>query len=290
MPKETKEQIKKSEKTEVTKTASTSKSKKKTTSKVATKTEKKKNPTQKTSKKPTSSSKTKTTSQKSKTTVAKSKKNTTTKKTSKTKSAKPASKKVLKQYLPEYYDLPYRYNETVIKLLFQTPKTLFVYWDISDSDRQKFIDTYGDNFFSETKPVLVIHNKTLNFSFELDINDFANCWYFDVEKPDCEYIIELGRRPISSIQIPDNYLQIATSNKIEIPNNKILFDKTSNTVFFRNVKDNTTFSKNITTFNFIRKAEKIYNVQNIYDIYKKLYSDEKIIQSLDNPSSNFKII
>ena len=287
MPQETKEQIKKSKKTDVIKTANASKSKGKATSKVATKTEKKKSSAQKTSKKTTSSSKTKTASQKTKNTVANS---TTTKKVSKTKSAKPASEKVLKQYLPEYYDLPYRYNETVIKLLFQTPKTLFVYWDISDLDRQKFIDLYGNNFFSETKPVLVIHNKTLNYSFELDINDFANCWYFDVENAECEYIIELGRRPISSIQLPNNYLQIATSNKIEIPNNRILFDKTSNTLFFRNVKDNTTFSKNITTLNLMKKAEKVYNIQNIYDIYKKLYSEEQINKSLDNPSSDFKII
>ena len=167
MPKETKEQNKKSPKTEVTKTASTSIPKKKTASKVATKTEKKKSSAQKTSKKKTPK-----------------------KKNTRTKTAKPANKKVLKQNLPEYYNLPYRYNETVIKLLFQTPKTLFVYWDISDSDRQNFIDTYGYNFFSETKPVLVIHNKTLNYSFELDINDFANCWYFDVENPECEYIRE----------------------------------------------------------------------------------------------------
>ena len=35
----------------------------------------------------------------------------------------------------EYYDLPYRYNQTVVKVLAQTPNTLFVYWDISDDDR-----------------------------------------------------------------------------------------------------------------------------------------------------------
>ena len=36
----------------------------------------------------------------------------------------------------EYYDLPYRYNETVVKILAQTPKILFVYWDVSDNDRE----------------------------------------------------------------------------------------------------------------------------------------------------------
>ena len=44
----------------------------------------------------------------------------------------------------EYYDLPYRYNETVVKILAQTPKILFVYWDISDSDREKYVEKYGE--------------------------------------------------------------------------------------------------------------------------------------------------
>ena len=35
----------------------------------------------------------------------------------------------------EYYDLPYRYNQTIVRILAQTPTTLFVYWDISDDDR-----------------------------------------------------------------------------------------------------------------------------------------------------------
>ena len=38
----------------------------------------------------------------------------------------------------EYYDLPYHYNETIVKILAQTPKILYVYWDISDSDREKY--------------------------------------------------------------------------------------------------------------------------------------------------------
>ena len=30
--------------------------------------------------------------------------------------------------IAEYYDLPYRYNQTIVKLLYQTPTTLFIYW------------------------------------------------------------------------------------------------------------------------------------------------------------------
>ena len=77
----------------------------------------------------------------------------------------------------EYYDLPYRYNQTVIRVLAQTPSTLFIYWDISDKDRKNFEKQYGENFFQETKPVLIVHNDTLGYSFEVEINDFANSWY-----------------------------------------------------------------------------------------------------------------
>ena len=97
--------------------------------------------------------------------------------------------------IAEYYDLPYRYNQTIVKLLYQTPTTLFIYWDISDEDREKFKKTYGEDFFEKTKPVLVVHNETKGYSFEVEINDFANCWYLNVNDSKCKYKIELGRKP-----------------------------------------------------------------------------------------------
>ena len=45
----------------------------------------------------------------------------------------------------EYYDLPYRYNQTVVKVLAQTPTNLFIYWDISDEDREQYVKEYLEN-------------------------------------------------------------------------------------------------------------------------------------------------
>ena len=109
-----------------------------------------------------------------------------------TKIAKPVISNV------EYYDLPYRYNETVVKILAQTPTTLFIYWDVSDKDRELYIEKYGEDFFSTTKPILIITNKTMNYTFEVEINDFANSWYLHLNDADCDYSVELGRRPIYS--------------------------------------------------------------------------------------------
>ena len=230
-------------------------------------------------------------------TIAKSKKSTASKTTKVVKAKKVATSKSKKQTVSkkkieilEYYDLPYRYNQTVVKLLAQTPTTLFVYWDISDSDRENLIKSYGEKFFEETKPVLIIHNETNNYSFEVDINDFANSWYLHIPDSKCVYNIELGRRPIYKQNIQNNinhtktnYIYITSSNELEAPNDHMLFDKLGDTVYFRNVKTNIIEGKKITSFSFIQNIGKIYN---IYDVYKKMYPSEDIKNfDFTNPSS-----
>ena len=182
----------------------------------------------------------------------------------------------------EYYYLPYRYNQTVVKMLSQTPKTLFVYWDISDVDRQNFINQYGESFFENTKPVLIINNITMNYTFEIEINDFANCWYFNINDENCEYLVELGRRPkTNNIYIPNNYLHVASSNKIESPNGHILFEKERKTLFYRNVKTNESYSKDVANLQFIKRFGRIYN---IYETYKEIYKKEEFLD-INNPTS-----
>ena len=254
------------------KTSTTSKTvatKKTTTAKKAT-TTKKKPATKSTSKKAS----TKTVAKKST-----AKKTTTSKKTS-------SRTKKQKVDIVEYYDLPYRYNQTVVKVLAQTPTNLFIYWDISDKDRENYKAQYGEDFFETTKPVLIIHNTTMNYSFEIDINDFANSWYLHVNDAKCDYKIELGRRPIKeNPKINTNYIYISTSNDIESPNDHILFNKEQKMVYFRNVKTGVQIEKPISAnISFIRNMGKIYN---IYDMYKAMYQNENIeeIYDLSNPSS-----
>ena len=266
----TKKTTKKAEKEN--KNTTTKKSKSETSKKPATKVEKetKKQPT----KKSTTKSTTKTTTEKK---VATKKK--TSKKTTSTKKAK-------KIEVVEYYDLPYRYNQTVVKLLAQTPKTLFIYWDISDSDRENYKKQYGDNFFETTKPILIVHNDTLNYSFEVEINDFANSWYLQVNDSKCDYRIELGRKAFSNTEnLKENdYIYITTSNEIESPNDKILFYELQDNVYFRDIKTGKITSKKINNLHFKKNIGKIYN---IYNIYKALYNDENIeeLYDLSNPSS-----
>ena len=237
----------------------------------------------------------KATSTTKKATKAKSTTKTATKKTSvKSTNSKKSKKEVI---INEYYDLPYRYNQTIVKILAQTPNNLFVYWDISDEDRDILKKQYGDDFFEKTRPVLIVHNDTLNYSFEVEINDFANSWYLHVNDSKSDYRIELGRRPINYYKFNEDvknynndvtynidYIKISTSNEIESPNDRILFNPNEKTIYYRNVKTNETIAKPITSLSFMQNIGKIYN---IYELYKQIYKEENIedIYALKNPSS-----
>ena len=179
----------------------------------------------------------------------------------------------------EYYDLPYRYNETTIKILAQTPHSLFLYWDISDNDRKAFIDTYGENFLYETKPVLIVHNKTQNYTFEVEVDDFTNSWYLRTPTSNCVFDVELARKKINSengysFPTVDNKLHITSSNAIESPNDHVLLDSLRNPIMFKNVKTN----------NYEERIVK--NNSNLISLYKDIDIDTEFIH---NPSSNFGI-
>ena len=282
---------------------------KKATSTTAKKDTKKKATTKKTTTKTSTAKKTSTTKKATTTKKSKTTKKVATTKTKKTTTAKTTkSRKTTKEILPEeitastdltkkieileYYDLPYRYNQTVVKVLAQTPTTLFIYWDISDDDRNRFVEQYGEDFFNNTKPVLVIHNNTMHYSFEIEIDDFANSWYLHVNDANCEYSVELGRRPkyyneSRHVDIPNNYLYVTSSNTIEAPNDHVLFDKNIKTVYFKDVKTNIVTAKNITSISFLRNMGKIYNLYDLQsDFTKNAWINSNHWQlDLKNPSS-----
>ena len=266
----------------------------------------KKSATTKTKSKTKSTTKKIDTKKKSATKKATSKKATSKKATSKKVSAK--KENVEKNIKPiatvvEYYDLPYRYIETVVKILAQTPKRLFVYWDISDSDRQKYMKAFGERFFEETYPVLLVHNEDMNYTFEVPINDFANSWYLHINDSKCHYRVELGRRPNyynqeAAKEIEENiktdYIYVTSSNKIESPNDRVLFSTNeNNTVKFRNIKSNE--EKSVSLFDIVKHLPAIKKVQNIpyikeellMTMYSGIYKNEDIslFERLSNPSS-----
>lgn len=209
---------------------------------------------------------------------------------------KEAQKKIEKQehrpkYLLEYYDLPFRYNETIVKILAQTPKRLFVYWDVSDKDRITYLNAFGEHFFEDTYPVLLVHNENKNYTKEVAINDFANSWYLDISDSRDEYTIQLGRKfksyvkpqinpeiETTNINLKNDYLTIATSNTLETPNDHILFEEFKPYVTYRNVKTQQEKTKDLTKTIFKNQLQKLYD-----KLYEGGMDGEKF--DLRNPSS-----
>ena len=228
------------------------------------------------------------------------KKETKTAKVSKSKSkSKTAAKEIKKyEYMIEYYDLPYRYNETVVKILAQTPKRMFVYWDISDSDREKYIKTFGEDFFEKTYPVLLLYNEDKKYIKEIQINDFANSWYIDIPDPKTKYSIQLGRKfrtynevvTVNMQKVQENqiilhtdYLPFANSNVLEVPNDRVLLDFLPKFIKFRNVKTNEE------TMRELKDIKNIFgNNYDVKEFYEEHYKDELSEGMFDmaNPSSN----
>ena len=172
----------------------------------------------------------------------------------------------------EYYDLPYRYNQTVVKTLAQTPNILFVYWDISDNDRNNFVSQYGEDFFNNTVPVLLVINKTMNYSYEVQINDFANSWYLHVNDANCEYQVELGRRNKENHQnYYSNYYYVTTSNNLDMPNDHILLGNIPHNVLFKNVKTQELVEKPIANIEFLKEFAKN---KEFYKYFKELLNGE----------------
>ncbi|MCI8999974.1 MAG: DUF4912 domain-containing protein [Clostridia bacterium] len=235
----------------------------------------------------TSSSKKSTTTKARVSATSSSTKSTATKKKVSTTSSKKSTSTKKKIEILEYYDLPYRYNQTTVKVLAQTPEMLFVYWDISDEDRLAYTTKYGEDFFSKTRPVLLVHNTTMNYTFEIEINDFANSWYLHINDANCEYVIELGRRPnLYQDTVKDPYIYVASSNEMEAPNDHILFEHFQPHVAYRNVKTGQIIMKDFSHLADFKNMQEIYG---IYDLYKQIYKNELFDEIVDgnliNPSS-----
>ncbi len=201
------------------------------------------------------------------------------------------------KYMLEYYDLPYRYNETVVKVLAQTPKKLFVYWDISDSDREKYLKAFGEDFFYKTYPVLLLYNEDRNYVKEIAVNDFANSWYIDIDNPKNKYTIQLGRKfrnkpeivnlaefEQNNIILHSDYLPFAQSNEMEAPNDHVLFESLPKFFVFRNVKTNEEITKDLNSF-----KDTFGNNYSVEEFYQEQYNEELAEGMFDmsNPSSGF---
>ncbi len=119
----------------------------------------------------------------------------------------------------EYYELPNKYNQTIIRLLVQSPTRMFVYWEVSEETIKLFSDKSLD--YANCTPALKITNVTKNYSYIIPVNPFTNNYYIEVEDSGCDYKVELGRC------FKDTFINIYTSNQATVPNKSPVYSGNS---------------------------------------------------------------
>jgi len=146
---------------------------------------------------------------------------TSSKKTSSThRKIKPTAKPML----AEYYDLPYRYNQTIVK------QDLF--W------------------------LFIILLKIILSKLKLMILQIVGI--LELGEPNCDYVIELGRKYNDFAN--GDYIYINSSNDILSPNDHILFENMDlKNVLFKNVKTSRTYSKDKLYGNIYDIYHALYN-------------------------------
>lgn len=128
--------------------------------------------------------------------------------------------------ISEYYELPTKYNETIVRLLVQSPTRMYAYWEVSDVAIKNFNNQKID--YNSSTPVLKITNLTMNYSYEVNIDPFATNYYIDVKDVNCNYKVELGRR------CNNKYIGIYESNQVKIPRSAPVFQKESEEIIYKN--------------------------------------------------------
>ena len=128
--------------------------------------------------------------------------------------------------ISEYYELPTKYNETVVRLLVQSPTRMYAYWEVSDGSIKNFDNQKLD--YNSSTPVLRITNLTMNYSYEVSIDPFATNYWIDVKDVNCDYKVELGRR------YNNKYISIYESNQVKIPRSAPVFQKESEEIIYKN--------------------------------------------------------
>lgn len=171
----------------------------------------------------------------------------------------------------EYYDLPTKYNETVVRLLVQSPTRMYVYWEVSDSKVDEINKAKLD--YNSCTPILKITNITMGYSYEMQIDPFATSYYIEVKDANCNYKVELGRRN------KEKFISIYESNQVTIPRSMPVSEKDKEEIIYRNCIRMETADK----FTIYRSRRN--NIANKQDYYGLSFSGEDSVSSLTRYSN-----
>ncbi len=121
-------------------------------------------------------------------------------------------------------DIPYRYNETVIRLMVRDPYWIHAYWEIAEDTIHEIRQRLSEEGWNRSHKILRIYDITdvspeagiSESFFDIGIGDSADNWYINVAKPDRTYCAELG------IKDPEGrFISLCRSNSVTTPRDRV---------------------------------------------------------------------
>ncbi|NPV53999.1 MAG: DUF4912 domain-containing protein [Firmicutes bacterium] len=118
------------------------------------------------------------------------------------------------------YELPAGYGETKLVLQVRDPYWMHAYWEVSEETIRDIQGVLGPLAWEEAQRTLRVHDITdIDFdgtnslySFEIPINNVANNWYINVERPNRRYCVDLGVKNETG-----DFILITRSNPVHTP-------------------------------------------------------------------------
>ena len=119
------------------------------------------------------------------------------------------------------YNLPVRYYDNRIVALSRDPWWIYLYWDITEGRISEVISSIPVHEREGLRWILRVYDvsgvrdfrgNNANSSFDVGINFDAANWYINVNRPECEWCVEIGLVTIAGAFYP-----VARSNIIKTP-------------------------------------------------------------------------
>ncbi|GAA0179169.1 DUF4912 domain-containing protein [Clostridium sediminicola] len=119
-----------------------------------------------------------------------------------------------------------------VKLLIQSPRIVFCYYNISPETQEEFQNAYGNNAWENSKPIIKVYKINDGVSDEIktiNINKNEESYYINLLEDNIEVYVKFGR-----ILASGKFIELAESNIISTPrertadNESLYFMDTSN--------------------------------------------------------------
>lgn len=122
-------------------------------------------------------------------------------------------------------------DDSSIVLMTRDPHSIYAYWQVSESAKNKFLEELGRELWEKSFPVLKVTNVSRNESFFVRINEFSDNWYINVPDPNSLYVAEIGRMTAGMF-----FIGLASSNYVVTPGDSVSSNTASHFVDYRDLK------------------------------------------------------